>query len=100
MFYNIYVKDINNLLQYLVNSKKYKYIMICNCCNQTNDNQEINNGEWRPLTVSKKPLNNYNATIIYKYFTKEVSLIVFFCFFFYASFFYSCFKVGILILIR
>ena len=28
-----------------------------------------------PLTVSKKPLNNYNATIIYKYFTKEVSLI-------------------------
>tara|TARA_B100001250_G_C19729578_1_gene757795 strand:+ start:75 stop:1250 length:1176 start_codon:yes stop_codon:yes gene_type:complete len=68
-------KDINNLLQYLVNSKKYKYIMICNCCNQTNDNQDIKNGEWRPLTVSKKPLSNYNASIIYKYFTKEVSLI-------------------------
>ena len=68
-------KDINNLLEYLVNSKKYKYIMICNCCNQTNDNQDINNGEWRPLSSSKKPLNNYNATIIYEYFTKEVSLI-------------------------
>lgn len=49
--------------------------MICNCCNQTNDNQDINNGEWRPLSSSKKPLNNYNATIIYKYFTKEISLI-------------------------
>jgi len=49
--------------------------MICNCCNQTNDNQDINNSEWRPLASSKKPLNNYNATIIYKYFTKEVSLI-------------------------
>lgn len=52
--------------------------MICNCCNQTNDNQDINNSEWRPLSSSKKPLNNYNATIIYKYFTKEVSLISFF----------------------
>ena len=68
-------KDINNLLQYLVNSKKYKYIMICNCCNQTNDNQDINNGEWRPLSSSKKPLNNYNATIIYNYFTNGISLI-------------------------
>ena len=27
--------------------------MICNCCNQTNDNQDINNGEWRPLSSSK-----------------------------------------------
>ena len=49
--------------------------MICNCCNQTNDNQDINNGEWRPLSSYKKPLSNYNTKNIFNYYTKEVSLI-------------------------
>ena len=51
--------------------------MICNCCNQTNDNQDINNGEWNAVSSSKKPLNNYNAAIIYKYFTKRSIINIF-----------------------
>ena len=68
-------QQINDLLIYLTKTKKYKYILINNCCNQDKDNSDINTGDWRPLTALKKPLSNYNPSIIYKYLTKEVSVI-------------------------
>jgi len=69
------VQDINVFLDYLVASKKYKYILICNCCSQSYPNADIATGGWRPLTCNMEPLRKYNATILGKYNTKEVAVI-------------------------
>jgi len=67
---NIYI-----FLDYLIQNKKFKYILICNCGFQTEDNTDINNGDWRPLSCHYLPLKKYNPIKLYKYKTKEVSII-------------------------
>ena len=67
--------NIYKFIDYLIETKKFKYILICNCCNQTIDNTDIMNGEWRPLSSNYLPLKKYNPIILLKYNTKEVSLI-------------------------
>ena len=69
------LENINTFLDYLVAHKKFKYILICNCCDQTQDNTEIQNGGFRPLSSDRLPLRKYNATRLYKYHTKEVCVI-------------------------
>jgi hypothetical protein len=72
------VKDIHIFLNYIINKKLFKFILIINCCNQFNDyNEDSKNitGGWYQLSGNYKPLKLYNPTIIYKYNTKEVSLI-------------------------
>jgi len=68
------MEEIYSFLDYLVESKKYKYILICNCCNQTNDNPE-NDGRFTPLSSQYLPLKKYNPTSLYKYHSKEVCVI-------------------------
>ena len=70
------LNDIYTFLDYLVDSQKFKYILICNCSNQTEDNTTILNGDYRPLSCDYLPLKKYNPTKLYNYHTKEVSLIV------------------------
>ena len=53
----------------------FKYILICNCGYQTIDNTDIVDGEFRPLSCDFLPLKKYNPIKIYKYDTKEVSII-------------------------
>jgi len=67
---NIYI-----FMDYIVNSRKFKYILICNCCNQIKDNDNIKNGEWRPLTCKLLPLKKYKPIKLFNYYTKEVSII-------------------------
>ena len=67
--------NIYNFLDYLLEHKKFKYILICNCCNQTQDNTDIKNGEWMPLSYNYLPLKKYNAIKLYNYHSKEVSVI-------------------------
>jgi hypothetical protein len=66
---------IYTFLDYLVEHKKFKYILICNCCGQTHHNTDINDGEGRPLSCEYLPLKKYNPTKLYNYNTKEVSVI-------------------------
>lgn len=66
---------INIFLEYIVESKKFKYILITNCCNQHIDNTDILVGQFRPLNCSFFPLKKYNPIKLYNYDTKEVSLI-------------------------
>jgi hypothetical protein len=66
---------INIFLQYIIESKKFKYILITNCCNQLTDNTDILVGEFRHLSCNFLPLKKYNPIKIYNYDTKEVSLI-------------------------
>jgi hypothetical protein len=69
------LENIYSFLDYLVNSKKFKYILICNCCNQTVNNTNIKDGSWRELSCKFLPLKKYNAIELCRYNTKEVSLI-------------------------
>lgn len=37
--------DIHNFLDYIIKNNKFKYILVYNCCNQTQDNVDINIGD-------------------------------------------------------
>lgn len=67
--------NIYTFLDYLVESKKFKYILICNCCNQNRDNTDIQTGDCRGLSCQYFPLKKYNAMKLFNYNTKEVSII-------------------------
>ena len=69
------LEKINIFLQYIIESKKFKYILITNCCNQVTDNTDILIGAFRPLSCNFYPLKKYNPIKLYNYNTKEVSLI-------------------------
>jgi len=68
--------NIYTFLDYIVEHKKFKYILICNCSYQTEDNTDIHNGEFRPLSCDFFPLKRYNPIKYYIYLSKEVSFIV------------------------
>lgn len=69
------LKDIYSFLDYLVTSKKFKYILICNCSHQMNDDTDINIGEFRPLNSEHYPLRKYEAKKLLYYNGKEISII-------------------------
>jgi hypothetical protein len=69
------LKNIYNFLDYLMESNKFKYILICNSFDQTEDDTDIEDGQYRPLSCDYFPLKKYNPKKIYKYNTKEVSII-------------------------
>ena len=69
------LNNIYTFLDYLVENKIFKYILICNCSNQTANNTDIQNGEFRPLSCHYFPLKKYNPTKLYNYYSKEVSVI-------------------------
>jgi len=69
------LNDIYTFLDYMVTSKKYKHILICNCGYQPADNLEIQTGGFRPLSCMYLPLSKYGFTPVYTYHTKEVSLL-------------------------
>jgi len=67
-------ENIYSFLDYIVQSKKFKYILICNCSYQQ-DNTDIVNGGFRPLSCDYLPLKKYNPVKLYNYDTKEVCII-------------------------
>ena len=69
------LENINTFLDYLVEKKIFKYIIICNCSYQDKDNTEISNGDFRPLSCDYLPLKKYNPIKLYNYYTKEISII-------------------------
>ena len=65
-------------LDYIFECKKFKYILISNCCNQTQDDTDIKNEEWRPLSYKYLSLKKYNPKNLYNFMSnskKEVSII-------------------------
>jgi hypothetical protein len=69
------LSNIYSFLDYIVENKKFKYILICNCCNQLQNDTDIPSGQWRPLSCEYFPLKKYNAIKLYNYYLKEVSVI-------------------------
>ena len=71
---------IIKFMDYIVKSHKFKYILLINCYNTTPENtkdyrKDIVGGEFSSLSALRYPLNKYDAKVIYKWDTKEVSLI-------------------------
>jgi SAM-dependent methyltransferase len=70
------LKDVYQFLDNIALSKKFKYILVCNCCGQERDNMDMYYiGGFRELSANYYPLKRYEAKILYTYHTKEVSLI-------------------------
>jgi hypothetical protein len=67
--------NIYSFLDYLVECKKFKYILICNCCYQNQDNTDIKAGDFRQLSCEYLPLKKYNPVKLYNYHSKEISVI-------------------------
>lgn len=73
---------ITNFMDYIIKSKKYKYILIVNCYNTTPENnnndgerKNINAGDFSSMSALRHPLKIYNPKVLYNWDTKEVSLI-------------------------
>lgn len=67
--------DINTFLEYLIENKKCKYILLCNCSYQTQDNRILDSDGFGALSCDYLPLKKFNPTKLYNYNTKEVSVI-------------------------
>jgi hypothetical protein len=67
--------EIYTFLDYIVEHKIFKYILICNCCNQKQDNP-ANDDRSTPLSIDFFPLKKYTPVKLFNYNTKEVSVIV------------------------
>ena len=68
--------NINTFLEQLISSKKFKYILICNCCFQENSNIDIDDGGFRYLSCDFLPLKKFNPVKLFNYKSKEVSVII------------------------
>jgi hypothetical protein len=67
-------------MDYLVDNKKFKYIILVNYGNQTQDNIDIEDGDYRPLSCNYLPLKKYNPVKVGNYnikdnHVKEISII-------------------------
>ena len=72
--------DIIAFLDYLIESKKFKYILLCNCFKGNPENTathrtDIKPGQFSSLSSTTYPLNKYNMEVVYTWDTKEVSVI-------------------------
>jgi len=76
--------DIYTLLDYLVESKRFKYIMIVNCYPQPpadwagdmrGEWPSFKTGDWRKLGAAYLPLKKYSPKPVFYYKSKEVSVI-------------------------
>jgi hypothetical protein len=74
--------EIYELLDYFVAAKKFKYIMIVNCCGQAGDEGDdgFQTGGWRQLSAAYLPLKKYAPKVVFHYDSKEVSVIQTFLF--------------------
>jgi hypothetical protein len=68
-------ESIYIFLDYLLNYKKIKYILLCNDYDQKYNNQDTKDGGYRPLNLKYYPLKKYEPIIIFKYNYKEIYLI-------------------------
>jgi len=68
-------KSIRTFLDDVIRRSLYRWILICNCSAQWSDRDDIRDGDFRPLSAEMEPLRTYGARVVYRYETKEVSVI-------------------------
>lgn len=62
-------------MDYITQSKKFRFILIVNCANQLEQNTDISDGSWRPLNSNLFPLRKYNPICVGFYKSNQVSII-------------------------
>jgi hypothetical protein len=67
-------QDIQIFLDRLIRSRKFRWILICNCAQQKRV-KNIKTGYHRQLSAAFRPLSLFTPTILFRYETKEVSII-------------------------
>lgn len=67
-------QDITVFLESVIRSRKFRWILICNCAQQKRV-KNIKTGYHRQLSAAFRPLCLFKPTVIFRYETKEVSLI-------------------------
>ena len=67
-------QDIQFFLDRLIRSKKFRWILVCNCAQQKHV-KNIKTGYHRQLSAAFRPLCLFKPSIVFRYETKEVSLI-------------------------
>jgi hypothetical protein len=67
-------QDITVFLDSVIRSRKFRWILICNCAQQKRV-KNIKTGYHRQLAAAFRPLSVFNPTVLFCYETKEVSLI-------------------------
>ena len=68
--------NIYTFLDYIVETKKFNYILLCNDGHQSTDTDDCYVGDCRALSCNLLPLKKYNPISIYNYDTKQVSIII------------------------
>lgn len=66
---------IYEFLDFVVEARLFTFVLICNCGYQTQDDTNIPSGGFRPLSYAHLPLRKYHPQVLYRYGTKEVSVI-------------------------
>jgi len=66
---------IETFLCDVVQSKKFRYIVITNCCRNAKEGVDIVDGAGRPLSSQQLPLRQFKPVTLLKYHTKEVCMI-------------------------
>ena len=67
--------SINVFLDYLIQNKRFKYILIVNSCGQQINEGNTITGQYRELSCAYNPLKKFNAIKLLNYNLKEASLI-------------------------
>lgn len=67
--------EIYNFLDYIVSQQLFNYIMICNCCDQKEDDPPNIAPHPRQLSSNFLPLKKYSPQSLLRYNTKEVCII-------------------------
>lgn len=69
------LEKIYTFMDYITQSKKFRFILIVNCANQLEHNTDILDGNWRALNSNLFPLRKYNPICVGFYQTKQISII-------------------------
>ena len=69
------LESIYNFMNYLVDSNKFKFILIINCCYQIKHDTDINTGYCHCLSADYFPLKKYKPTKLFNYHSKQISVI-------------------------
>jgi hypothetical protein len=67
--------SIYNFIDYLLEFKNFKYILICNDYKQLEDNVDTVDGGYRALNCNYFPLKKYNLTKIFEYNDQEIYIL-------------------------
>jgi beta-1,4-mannosyl-glycoprotein beta-1,4-N-acetylglucosaminyltransferase len=66
---------IYTFLDKLICSQKFKFIMLCNCYIDAQNDIDIKLGQFRPLSSDFYPLKKYNPIKLFNYHSKEICVI-------------------------